>query len=304
MTASPRTVALCTTMYPGVKPYLSDWYASVSAQTDQDFDLWIGLDSLQPADVESALGARVKAVWVEAQPGATPADVRQQTLSQVVERYAAVILVDADDIMMASRVGAARAQLQHADVAGCAMQLVREDGTDLGVRFALPERATARGLLPRQNAYGLTNSAYRAETLAAALPIPSRTPLVDWYLSTGAWLDGATFDFDQRPRMQYRQHATAAASPLTPPFTRDQVVGAARLMVAHFESFLAIPRFQTTAGHGQLSLELSRAKTFLALANDDARMTAYLDGLNSINTPHIWWSIVAHHDLEETWNAN
>ena len=38
------TIALYTAVYPDAAPFLDAWYASVEAQTDRDFDLWISLD--------------------------------------------------------------------------------------------------------------------------------------------------------------------------------------------------------------------------------------------------------------------
>ena len=45
------TLAVYTTIYPGVEPYLGDWYRSLCQQTDQEFQLWIGLDHLESESV-------------------------------------------------------------------------------------------------------------------------------------------------------------------------------------------------------------------------------------------------------------
>ena len=39
-------IGVYTTVYPGVEPYLLDWYRSLRQQTDQEFQLWIGLDMI------------------------------------------------------------------------------------------------------------------------------------------------------------------------------------------------------------------------------------------------------------------
>src|SRR2546428_10321349 len=49
-------IPLYTTVYPGAEPYLREWYRSVQDQTDRDFDLWIGVDSLSLGQVIAALG--------------------------------------------------------------------------------------------------------------------------------------------------------------------------------------------------------------------------------------------------------
>ena len=58
------SLALFTTVYPGVARFLPDWYESVQRQTDKDFQLWIALDGLQAGAVEEILGARLRATWV------------------------------------------------------------------------------------------------------------------------------------------------------------------------------------------------------------------------------------------------
>ena len=54
-------LALYTTIYPGVEKFLFDWYQSVLHQTDQDFQLWIGLDNLDVDSVKRAIGVDPKA---------------------------------------------------------------------------------------------------------------------------------------------------------------------------------------------------------------------------------------------------
>ena len=49
-------IALYTAVYPGAARFLAAWYASVQAQADRDFDLWISLDGLTEAAVVAQLG--------------------------------------------------------------------------------------------------------------------------------------------------------------------------------------------------------------------------------------------------------
>src|SRR5579863_5359687 len=77
MSRAPQRVAVYTTIYPGVEVYLPDWYRSVRDQTDQDFQLWIGLDGIEASAVEMAIGTLLDVVWVSSEPGNTPAQIRQ-----------------------------------------------------------------------------------------------------------------------------------------------------------------------------------------------------------------------------------
>src|ERR1700739_2613600 len=84
MSGAMQRIAVYTTIYPGVEVYLPDWYRSVQAQTDQNFQLWIGLDGLEVGAVESVIGTQLDAVWVPSEPGNTPARIRQRSLEQIV----------------------------------------------------------------------------------------------------------------------------------------------------------------------------------------------------------------------------
>ena len=46
------TLAVYTTIYSGVEPYLSDWFRSLRQQTDREFELWVGLDGLTIESLE------------------------------------------------------------------------------------------------------------------------------------------------------------------------------------------------------------------------------------------------------------
>ncbi len=105
---SRGNLAVYTTIYPGMEAYLVDWYRSLREQTDQDFQLWIGLDKITSEFVEDALGSDLKANWMKAPVGATPAQIRQQALSKIVETCSAVVLVDSDDVLHPTRVAAAK----------------------------------------------------------------------------------------------------------------------------------------------------------------------------------------------------
>ena len=59
-------LAIYTTMYPGCERFLPSWCDSLLRQTDRGGDLWVGLDSMTPAQVLAAVNAALKARWVVA----------------------------------------------------------------------------------------------------------------------------------------------------------------------------------------------------------------------------------------------
>lgn len=297
------TLAVYTTVYPGAEAYLVDWYHSLRQQTDQDFQLWIGLDMFGRERVQEMLGGGVKAHWVEAPSGATVAQVRQQALARIVETCSAVVLVDSDDLLCRTRVGAARACLEESELTGCALCLIDQQGKDLGLRFDLQRGLEPDDVFPRNNVFGFSNSAFRTDLLRRCLPIPADAVLVDWFLATRAWLLGARLTFDHVSRMAYRQHPGNTAR-VRSPFTPDQLVSDTALVRQHFELVLAEPRCDFRADRTALLQRVSaEIKTFhQRIIPDAGRLNNYVQALNDLHLDPLWWATVANPALEHMWS--
>jgi hypothetical protein len=296
------TLAVYTTIYRGVEAYLVDWYRSLRKQTDQDFQLWIGLDTLGSELVQDMLGADLRANWVEGSYGATPAQIRQQALARIVETCFGVVLVDSDDRIHPTRVAAARTGLQASDLAGCALCLIDQQGEDLGVTFGLPPQIEPEDVLPRNNIFGFSNSAFRSDLLKRCMPIPAEAVLVDWFLATRAWLLGARLAFDGVPRMDYRQHATNTAR-VRSPFSPEQVISDTALVRHHFQILLAEPMhdFVTdrVATLKRVTAEVEEFHQQVVL--DPAQLDGYVQALNALRPAPLWWSCVAYPALRNMW---
>jgi len=296
-------LALYTTVYPGVEPYLPAWHDSVLNQTDADFDLCIALDALRPAQVMAAVGRTVDANWVEARPGASPAKIRADALGRLVEEYPAVVLVDSDDVLYPSRVAAARTMLKDADLTACALDVVDVHGRSLDAVFAAPADVDAASLLPRYNVFGFSNTAYRSATLRDCLPVPEHCRLIDWLLATRAWSDGATLTFDGTPRMGYRQYA-ANVAPMLQPFSADQVLAATGRVLAHYSCVLEGGRPTPDDFRRVLAAERARVAAFeLRVCRHPNALAEYVSRLNQLPPMRVWWWQVAHPDLEPTWSS-
>ena len=297
-------IALYTAVYPGAARFLADWYASVEAQTDRDVDLWISLDGMTEAAACSLLGTRPAATFVVAEPGFTPAQVREQALRRIADSYEAVILVDSDDLLHPDRVAAARAWLEDADVAACGLRLVDEAGQGLGLSLATPGDDERDPGLPRTNAFGLSNTAYRSEVVRACLPIPATAALVDWYLITMAWLQDARLAFDATARMDYRQHGANMAR-IRSPFTAEQVRSDTALVREHFR--LVLDHLPARAIESRATLVREAAADVAAfqrvVAGDEARLSRYVDDLNAAPPPLLWWASVAYPPLRSSWTT-
>lgn len=296
------SLALYTAVYPGVGGYLGDWFASVRRQTDQDFTFWVGLDEVSVEEAKQAMGGDPDAVWVLGRKGDTPATIRQRALAQIVERHDAVVLVDSDDVMHPTRVATARAMLRAYDVAGCALRLIDERGSSMDLTFALPAGMAPEDVFPRTNAFGLSNTAYRADALRRCLPIPAAVTLVDWFLSTRAWLFGASLWFGAHAEMDYRQHAANMAR-VRGPYAEQQVVEDTARVRAHFR-FVRASGLE--AADPQRLAELEAAAADIELFHERVitrppALAHYVAALNELLTAALWWAWVAHPSLRYLW---
>jgi hypothetical protein len=297
-------LALYTTVYPGVERYLSTWYESVEAQTDSDFDIWIGVDGFTIEEVKKAMGSDLSAKWVMAAESDTPARIREKAIAQMVDEHSVVVFVDSDDVLKPTRVQAARSFLKEYDVNGCTMRIIDEKGAVVGKFFTPSDVKEVHSLLPKRNVFGLTNTAYRSHVLRRCLPIPKRCVLVDWYLITRAWASQACLSFDPKCRMIYRQYSDTMA-PVLPPYTAHQILSATELVMGHYQCILSqISDSQVFYGAELESAFDYTAKFYSTIRNFNVTLDEYVEALNEIQLDHMWWACVAHPELEEIWMRN
>jgi hypothetical protein len=296
-------LAVYTTVYRGCEPYLASWRESLQQQTDRDFDLWIGLDTITPDEVITEAGGLHHAHWIIAEPGDTPASLRQRAFAMLVNAYDEVVLVDADDMLQRSRIASARDALHECDVIACALRLVDESGRDLGLSsFGPEENVDLYELLPRYNVFGLSNSAYRSDTLARCLPVPPSCELTDWLIATRALVTGAVLRFDAVPRMAYRRHDHNTALVL-PPFAGSDVLAASTRVVHHYRLLLESDWHWPHGTRRPFELARARAEAFhRVMRTSPTTLDAYVNALNQLTPRFVWWWAVAHPDLEHLWS--
>ncbi|HVP13534.1 MAG TPA: hypothetical protein VMV94_20335 [Phycisphaerae bacterium] len=293
--------ALYATVHPGVREYLADWYASVRAQTEQGFDLWLGVDGLELCDVKAAAKADVAAEWVLAADSDSPAAIRQKAIARIAERYRVVIFADSDDLLEPTRIAAAVEALETCDVVACAMRLIDATGRDLSSAFAPPQGADWSELLPRGNVFGLGNSAYRTAILRRCLPIPPDCRLVDWYLATLAWAMGAKLSFDRACGGAYRLHSGSMAV-IRPPFTAGGILATTENVLNHYACVLGSAVGLPDSCLNRLEAARRDVQAFhAAIARDGEMLDRYVSALNDLRCDHVWWSCVAHPGLESIW---
>jgi len=296
-------LAVYTTVYPGVEHYLRAWHRSLSLQSDQGFDLWIGGDGLDKSTVIAAMGAEPEAQWVFAERGATPAQVRQRAWVEMVLHYPAVFSWTSDDLLCPTRVQAARAALAEHDVTVCAMELVDDRGDSLHWEFQVSSSAVLEQRLVCSNIFGLSNTAFRTDLLKRLLPIPADCELVDWFLALNALNLDARFHFDSVCRMQYRQHVRNMARVL-PPFSEEEILQATYLVCKHYTTMLGADRELKRDLRTQIEAALARVSRFQNTVKESpACLARYVGELNRLPAEHAWWTGVARPELENIWKS-
>jgi len=301
VSATRNSLALYTTIYPGVEQYLQAWSSSVCQQTDRDFDLWVSVDSMEVDEVLRLFASGLRPHHVIHSTGKSPTEIRIQAIEEMVNRYAAVVFVDADDVLHPSRIEGARHFLGKSDVAGCALEIVDENGRKTGATFGPRFGEDLAPLLPSYNVFGLSNTAYRSEVLRGCLPLSSETEMLDWQLATLAFVRGATLAFDFTPRMYYRQYAGNLAHVL-PPFTAHQVSLAAARVLAHYRCLLNGAHDFPSAHRNTWIEAEDRAEAFNeTISRSRERLEVYVHALNRLRPRYVWWWCVAHPQLEDIW---
>ena len=303
MTGAHDTV-VCTVVHPGVLSYFGPWLASVSAQSDQAFDLCLALDGVDARQLPKLPHAGRMVRLIESVPGRSPAEVRTALFVQVIDSHEVIVTVDADDVLMTGRLAAAKQDATRADLAACAMELIDDAGASLGRRFCVLADASSGALgrlLPRANVFGLSNATWRAGTLRGCLPVPRGVVAVDWFLATAAWLAGARLSLDDRVLMAYRQHATNIAR-ILPPFSPAMVRSATDIVLRHQRATTGRLQRASRATAESLSRALRKTERFsAAVVPDDDLLEAYCVELNRLPPPQAWWTIVADPALEDLW---
>ena len=183
------------------------------------------------------------------------------------------------------------------------MEIVDKDGTPRHSVFRLPPSATVPGLLAKTNAFGMSNTAYRAEMLRQ---IPASDPngrLMDWYLATACWIRGARLAFDNTPGMLYRQYAENVARVL-PPFAAADISRGTNLVLSHYHVVLSrVPNIPATI-RAELESALANVQLFQRRVVQAPEVCAqYIDQLNSLQPVYLWWEWVAHPMLEDLWKS-
>ncbi len=293
-------IGVYTTVFPNALPFLEAFAASLREQRDRGFDLWVGLDRLDVEAVETRLRFDRDIRWVPPEPDDTFATVRERAWRRMITEYDAIVLVDSDDVLLPDRVSRAREHLAHCDVYACALDLIRADGTPMGLVLEAGGRIEDwRSFLSTMNIFGLSNTAYRADALAAGLPLPRGLGIIDWHLVSRAFDQGARLRFDDTSLMKYRQYAATTAR-IVPPFTAEDVLSSTQHVLRHYQNLTpylsANPKFRE-----QVDERHHEVAAFSQLPRE--ALDRYVRALDRLpRRAYRWWEVVAHEEMSDLWS--
>jgi hypothetical protein len=294
-------IVIFTTVYPNGLSFLHDFFDSLALQTDTDFDLWIGLDRIDIEDLKDYRLDRFRVTFVKRTDDESNISLRRRMLERIIDQYQAVIFVDSDDILAPARVSVSRARLKDYDVYGCAMKIINEDGADMHISFGIPPGTDIPALMPKFNIFGLSNTSYSTAMLRKCLPFPDDCVLLDWFLATRSWFNGARMYFDPEELMRYRQWSLNTAR-VVPPFTREQVLLSTERVSHHYHCVLNdIPEIPDAKRALFEKLEADIQLFYRSITGSPELFQEYMRVLNQLPPSHIWWVCVAHPGLEDIW---
>lgn len=275
------TLAVLTTIYPDAVPYLADFVASLAAQSDGAFTLYVANHD-EVADAGryfTALGTRVCLFPAHG----TIAQVRQQTLRRIAaDGHDQVVFADSDDRFSPGRVAAMRAELRDHEVVCNELVPFGERITSAtGLLRPLLNPGTTitwRDVLDH-NVLGLSNTAARVAVVQRhAEHIAPGISAFDWALFTRALFCGASATFSDRAITHYRQHGHNLG--LTCERDAKALARAVAIKASHYTDLATLdPAFA------------SRAQAFTRLTNDANAFSRYAASIAAQPpAPGLWWS--------------
>ena len=279
-----KEVAFFTVVYPGVEPYLGDFFRSIATQTYPHFDLIIGNDGLSSLDLVN-YRPDISIIDLEG----TPAEVRDAGFQFLrSEGYKYVVFGDSDDFFSPTRVETSLDLLQKYDVVVNDLDLVEADGRLIQPGY-LSQRLNQRVKIGNEfiydkNVFGLSNTAVRTSLLPSNR-IPAELLAVDWFVFANILERGARAIFTTSTRTFYRQHGSNIAG--LGDWTLESILRGVLVKALHYKAMTTVD----LEGYNDIAAKF--AKLNLRLLEDEGFKNEYIDFLKSKTKDFpCWWESV------------
>jgi len=269
--------------YPGVEPFLRDYFESLAQQTFKAFQLVLAVDG--PVAVDDYLPSGLSCQTVPL--SGTPATLRKQLLEWIRrENCSYVISTDCDDVFSEDRVENSVALLKYCDVVVNDVDVIDEQGDVIHGEYLSNQLVDGVMIyqedLVHRNFMGLTNTAWRRDVIPDLAGLPEHVVAFDWYLFTRMLVEGAKACFSASGRSGYRVYPGNIAG-LPQPNTSAVVMRGLTIKVQHYQALGSI------CGESYKALYEAYAKV-LRQASNTEWFNGYLEALNCYEiTAPVWW---------------
>lgn len=304
MTNKSGTLAVVSFVYPEVKGCIKDFFASIAAQTEKGFSLWIYDDGCGLSRSDLWFSPRSRLIKVS---GMSPIEIRYKALQDLSSEFEWVIFIDSDDLMRSNRVEAILAGIELHNDAGVvqhALSVFDSNGLFLDgfARVDIAENLSRVGALNLHfNIYGMSNVAYHARILRGMPELPEIIAF-DWLLASYAQLNGEKFVHLNDDLTFYRMHVTNV-SRFIKPFDMGHIISSLHPVRAHMT---ALSRLAVSFESSTLTAEIA-ART-REINDFERNLTAspeigetYLTELNGGGpVPGWWWHVANNWAMDKT----
>jgi glycosyltransferase involved in cell wall biosynthesis len=288
-------LAVFTVAYSQAEPYFEDYFASVRAQTDREFDLLILNDGISPERLSaSAAGLRCNLCVREA--SANPVGLRKLGIEWLQSgHYDAVVFADIDDRFPPNRISVSRQLLMQCDLLANELLLfgasLSQPKTMLNGRVSEQNPITKLDLR-NYNFMGMSNTAARVKSiLEAARAIRAPVVAFDWALYTRALINGASARFTRATETEYRQHSANIAG--IDNSSDEQILRGVNIKTDHYMQLAEQGEWYAKQAHAYSELRTSLQSDFQRRQNYFSSIRAHWPA------QPLWWeSIRLEEDIQ------
>lgn len=221
-------------IYPGAKPYILEFLASLARQTDSEFTLFLvndGLTGVESSLKEAGLDAQVLPAT------GSPAEIRKIGIEWAISKGAeTIIFADADDYFADNRIEVSKKALADVDLSCNEILLVGKEILHPVSMFEKFEdkMKISKVHIKAGNCLGLSNTAVRAKSIPRSFEsIPNSIIAFDWALFALCIHEGARARFTKETQTYYRQHGNNLASPNC--FSDSQIMRGVEVKKDHYQ---------------------------------------------------------------------
>ncbi len=281
---------LLSIIYPGIKDFLDDYFASVINQTCKEFEILIIEDGISLPKIYN-----FDNIIIKKNPNKlTPAEIRYFAIKFAEENnFDIIIFTDADDYFSNNRVELTIEVLKNADI--CVNDLIPFSENICNIEekaaFEIPSKIDLPEIL-NTNYFGLTNTSVKVKSFPEYFYIPSEIVAVDWWIFTLLILNKRQFSTEKKIKTYYRQHKNNIVG-YSKLLTEEKARMGINIKKTHYENLLA---YCNNSGIIEFNLLieklLSDLKELEILVENEKFLKEYISVIN-INIENIktgWWS--------------